>query len=58
MDRLPYSYQYGIIVRRVDPFLGNARNTHAANNTGAVFSVVLARTVAMQRMLNTFSSTR
>jgi hypothetical protein len=43
---------------RVDPFLGNARNIHAANNTRAVFSVVRAGTVAMQRTLNTFSRTR
>jgi hypothetical protein len=44
---------------RIDPLLGNARNIHAANNTGAMFSVVRAWTVAMQRTLtlNTFSRT-
>jgi hypothetical protein len=33
----------------IDPLLGNAHNTHAANSRGTVFSVVRARTVAMQR---------
>jgi 3-deoxy-D-arabino-heptulosonate 7-phosphate (DAHP) synthase class II len=37
------------ILWQVDPLLGNARNIHAANNTGVVFSVVRARTVAMER---------
>jgi hypothetical protein len=46
------------ILWRIDPFLGNARNTHAPNNRGAVFSMVRARTVAMQRTLNTFFLTR
>jgi hypothetical protein len=36
---------------RVDPLLDNARNTHAANNTGAVYSVVRAATVAWQRAI-------
>jgi hypothetical protein len=35
------------------PLLGNARNTHAANNTGAVFSVIRAATVAVQRAMHT-----
>jgi hypothetical protein len=42
----------------IDPLLGNARNTHAANNRGTVSSVVRALTVAMQPTLNTFSRTR
>jgi hypothetical protein len=33
----------------VDPLSGNVRNTHAASNIGAMFSVVRARTVAMER---------
>jgi hypothetical protein len=44
-----------IILWRTDQLLGNARNTHVANNTEGVFSVVRARTVAV---LNTFSSPR
>jgi hypothetical protein len=47
-----------LILWRKDPLPGNALNTHAANNTGSVFSVARARTAAMQRMLNTFSRTR
>jgi hypothetical protein len=46
---------YPKILWRIDPLLGNARNTHAANNTEAVFSVVRAGTFAMQRTLNAFS---
>jgi hypothetical protein len=46
------------ILWRIGPLLGNARNTHAANNTGTVFCVVRAPTVAMQRTLNTFSRTQ
>jgi hypothetical protein len=42
---------------RIDPLLGNARNIQPANNR-AVFSVVRAQAVAMQRTLNTFSRTR
>jgi hypothetical protein len=46
------------VLWRIDTLLGNARNTHAANNTAAVFSVARLRTVAMQRTLNTYSHTR
>jgi hypothetical protein len=46
------------ILRRFDLLLGNARNTHAANNTGAVFSVVRPRTGVMQSALGTFSRAR
>jgi hypothetical protein len=35
----------------INPLLGNARNTHAANNKGGVFSVFRAATVAMQRAI-------
>jgi hypothetical protein len=49
---------YCIVLWCIDPLLGNARNTHPANNTGAVFSVVRARTVAMQRTLSVFSRAR
>jgi hypothetical protein len=45
------------ILWRVDLLLGNARNTHAANNRGAMFSVVRARTVAMQHTPGTFPRT-
>jgi hypothetical protein len=37
---------------RIDLLLVNASNTHAANNIGAVFSVVRAATVAMQRAIH------
>jgi hypothetical protein len=46
------------ILWRVDLSLGNAHKTHAVNSRGAVFSVVRARTVAMQRTLGTLSLTR
>jgi hypothetical protein len=36
----------------IDPLLGNAGNTHAAINTGAVLSVVSAATIAMQRAIH------
>jgi hypothetical protein len=36
----------------MDPLLGNGRNTHLANNTGAVFSVVRAATIVMQRAIH------
>jgi hypothetical protein len=40
---------------RIVQLLGNARNTHTANNGGVVFSVVRPRTVAMQRALGKFT---
>jgi hypothetical protein len=47
-----------LILWRIDPLLGNVRNTHTANNTGAVFSLVLAATVAMQRVIHAASNTK
>jgi hypothetical protein len=44
------------ILWRIDPLLGNVRNTHAANNTGAVFSVVRAAAVAMQHAIHAANS--
>jgi hypothetical protein len=46
------------ILLRIDPLPGNARNIHAANNRGTVFSVVRVRTVAMQRGLGTLTRKR
>jgi hypothetical protein len=43
---------------RIDPLPGNIRNTQAANNTEAVFSMARARHGAMQRTLNIFSRAR
>jgi hypothetical protein len=40
----------------MDPLLGIARNTHAANNTGAVFSVVRAATVVIQRAIRAINN--
>jgi hypothetical protein len=37
--------------------LGNARNTHAANNTGVVFYVVLTAIVDMQRAMHAAGNT-
>jgi hypothetical protein len=37
---------------RIRPLLDNARNTHAANNTRAVFSVVRAVTIARQQTIH------
>jgi 3-deoxy-D-arabino-heptulosonate 7-phosphate (DAHP) synthase class II len=48
---------YQIVLWRVDPLLGNDRNTHAANNTRAVFSVVPAATVAMQHAIHAANNT-
>jgi xylose isomerase len=42
---------------RTDPLLDNARSTHAASNTAAVFSVVRAATVATQRAINAAKNT-
>jgi hypothetical protein len=46
------------IMWRIDPLLSNARNTHAANNTVSVFSVVRARIVAMQGALGMLTRAR
>jgi hypothetical protein len=41
-----------MILWGTDLLLGNARNTHAANNTGVVFSVIRAANIAMQRAIH------
>jgi hypothetical protein len=43
---------------RINPLLGNARNTHTANNTEAIFSLVPAWIIAMQCALGTFTLVR
>jgi hypothetical protein len=45
------------ILWRTDKLLSNARNTQAPNSTGAVFSVVHATTVGMQRAIHAANST-
>jgi hypothetical protein len=46
-----------LILRCIDPLLGNASNTHAANNTGVVLYVVLAAIVDMQRAMHAGDNT-
>jgi hypothetical protein len=45
------------VLWRIDPLLGNVRKVHAANNTGAVFSMVRAATVAMQLLMHEANNT-
>jgi hypothetical protein len=49
------TWRFIMILWCIDPLHGNAHNTHMANNTGAVFSVVRAWTLAMQCTLGACS---